>query len=375
MSLRAVLCLLALLALAACDSGDPADLPTPPSGDEIVAGVNLTDLLDARPTSEERTAVAAEWAARAATVEPVAFRVESETAQEGATVRVVSFGVAGLDPALAEAGSFFGALRIPDRPPGEPGNPPLVVVFPEQADDAASLDDFLTDGPYAPLGEAFVQVLIALPGAQLQVGGTTYASRVLPETLPAFLDYEIDLARALLLAALPEADAERLGAVGFGIGAARALLLAERPVSPLYPFALRAVADLAGFTDFRAPSFRDVVRRVLRDEPTAFPGADALAALVLVPLRERILPLEDARRALLLRSPVYFAAGLPQVFIRHGEVDIVIGDDHSARLIGEVRARANFEILPDAGHEEVFADFGVQQALARFLQETVADEP
>ena len=361
---------LVLLLLAACDSNE-VPIPDPVPEDSVVAGVNLNRLL-AAPTSAEREAVAAALGQRAEAVVPQGFAVEATFGDGAATVEVVSFTT----PAPAEAGRLYGAVRLPATPPGSPARLPVLVVVPDGDGDVGA-EDFLAAGSFAELGEAFVQVVLAPPGATLRAGGTAYASEPLPDAAPVLYDYEVDLARALLAAVLDAhagaVDRERIGTVGFGRGGTVALLLAARPDGPAYDFAPRAVAALAPFTDYAAPSFRSVVRNVLLDRTTMFPGADDLAARYLVPLRELELPMEDVREALLRRSPRYFADALPDLFLRHGTADLTIGSDHSARLADAAPAEVNIELLPDVGHEELLADENVQRALATYLLDRLGD--
>lgn len=353
-----------LLLLTACDSNE-VPIPDPVPEDSVVAGVNLNRLL-AAPSTAERDAVEAALRQRAEAVVPQGFAVEATFGDGAATVEVVSFTT----PAPPGTGRLYGAVRLPDTPPGSPERFPVLVVIPEGEGDVGA-DDFLTAGPFADLGEAFVQVLLAPPGTTLRAGGTAYASEPLPDAAPVLYDFEVDLTRALLGAVLDahagDVDPERVGAAGFGRGGTVALLLATRPAGPAYDVAPRAVAALAPFTDYAAPSFRSVVRGVLLDQTTAFPGADDLAARYLVPLRELALPMEDVREALLRRSPLYFAGALPDLFLRHGTADLTIGSDHTARLADAAPGEVNIELLNDVGHDELLADENVQRALATYL--------
>lgn len=362
--------LLTSLLLAACDSNE-VSIPDPVPEDSVVAGVNLDTLL-AEPTAAERSAVLDELGQRAEAVVPQDFEVEATFSDGEASVRVVSFTT----PSPSGAGRFYGALRIPEMPPGSPARRPVLAVIPAGEGDVHA-DDFLTSGPFTDLGEDFVQVLFAPPGASLHADGAEYASEPLSEAFTSLYDYEVDLTRALLDAALDEhagdVDPERIGYVGFGRGGTVALLLATRPDSPAYDFAPQTVVALAPFTDYAAPSFRAVVRDLLLDRASAFPGSADLAERYLLPLREVELPMEDVREALIRRSPVYSADALPALYLRHGTADLVIGSDHSARLADAAPGDLNVELFPEFGHDDLLADEGVQHSLATYLLDRLGD--
>ena len=367
---RALFVLSLALALFGCDSDSTP--PPPPSGDDdsIVAGVDL-DVLLAPPTSEERNQAAVDFATRALSVLPEDVTTESEQDVDGATLRVISYAA----PSVG-TGRFYGLVRLPDRPPGSQLHLPVLVVAPDGSGPVRPSSLF-TEGPFAPLGDASIQIMPVAPGRTLEFGDATYTSSTLPDAFFAPFDYEVDLARALVKLVLDDpanrADAERIGAVGAGRGGTVALHLAARPASPAYDFDVRAVAALGPFTDYAAPSFRNTVRRLLLDESVPFPAADAIAARYLLPLRDRMLPLEDVREALVRWSPRYFADALPETLLRHAKPDIVIGTDHSERLSVMLSGRVNFVALEDTRHDLLLEDARVQATLVSFLFDQVVD--
>src|SRR5687768_4939539 len=115
---------LALL-LAACDSSG-VDGPPVPLPDEIVDGVNLTELF-AAPSNTERDAVRAEWAAR---------DVDRDDRYEYAAlppVRVADGSdlivYTGTAPGTGEV-IHHGVVRLPPRLPGDVERRPVVLVLP-----------------------------------------------------------------------------------------------------------------------------------------------------------------------------------------------------------------------------------------------------
>lgn len=358
------LLLLAFL-LVSCDSAEtPTPTPDPPS--PIVAGVDL-DVLLAPPTSADLQAITNNLAERAENVVLLSTQLEEVHRYEGATLRVLSFGAAypgGL-------GRMYGAVRVPDAD----GPVPVLVVVPDGEGDV-SLDDFLTSGAFTTVGETFAQVVFVPPGSALRIGGATYTGGPFQGPAHVLSDFEVDLTRAFLRTLLVSSgsplDAQRVGYVGFGRGGSVALLMATRPALPNASFAPRVVAALAPFTDYTAPSFRNVVRRLLLDQLTEFPGGEDLARRVLHPLRDGERSMGDARRDLLRRSPIFWAGALPSLYLRHGADDFVIGSDHSARLADAVPT-ANIEIFPEVGHSALLYDENVRRNLATYLMDRLGD--
>lgn len=359
------LLLLALL-LASCDSTETTTPPPPEPESPIVAGVDL-DVLLAPPTSADLQAITNNLAERAEDVVLLSTQFEEAHRYGGATLRVFSFGTAypgGL-------GRMYGAVWVPDAE----GPVPVLVVVPD-GDGDVSLDDFLTSGPFTTVGETFAQVVFVPPGSALRIGGATYTGGPFQGPAHVLSDFEVDLTRAFLRDLLAPSgsplDAGRIGYVGFGRGGSVALLMATRPALPNASFAPRVVAALAPFTDYTAPSFRNVVRRLLLDQQPEFPGSEDLAKRVLHPLRDGERSMGDARRDLLRRSPIFWAGALPSLYLRHGADDFVIGSDHSARLADAVPT-VNIEIFPEMGHSALLYDENVRRNLANHLMDRLGN--
>lgn len=345
--------------------------PPPPPPSPIVAGVNLDTLLSP-PTADERTLINAELTQRSQAVVPEGFRIESQNSGEDATVQVVSF----TSPFPAGLGRCYGAVRIPPIPSGSAKRLPILLVIPA-GEGSVSTAQFLTTGPYTQLGEAFIQVIFAAPGATLRNGSREFDSSPMPGSFFSLYDYEVDLVRALMQSVLDSqsdiVDLSRIGYVGFGRGGTVAFLLASRPLSSAYPFQAKSIAALAPFADYTAPSFRNVVRRVLLDQRPQFPGIESIAERYIRPLRDRERPRADVREAFLRWSPVFDAPSVSSVFLRHGEGDIVIGSDHSDRL-ASVLSGENYLSVTEQTHEGLFEDQGVRRSVANFLLREVAGE-
>lgn len=326
--LRLALALAALGTLAACDATGN-DGSGPPIPDEVVDGVNLSDLF-ARPTNGERAAVRAEWAARDAarstrytyTLAPAVRTADGAdlivyTVRAGATGDVLHHGV----------------VRLPPRAGGDVAPRPVVLVVPPHTA-TLTLEAALSDVPLAgPPTQDVVHVVVAFRGQTLDVAGTAYAS---PADPAATYDLDVDDALALLDAVLarePLADDARVAVAGYDRGGTAALLAAERDA----PAGLALVTSLAAPTDFFQPSVRQAARHYLTGTSTgALPAFDDVAATVLAPLRGGQGDLAAARRALLRRSPAYFVGPPPFVFAAHGALDPVVPVGHGRALSGVI---------------------------------------
>ncbi len=315
---------LALAVLAGCAprlSGEASD--------------RLLAALFAPPTAAETAQVEAEWAAR--DTRPRDVRVEqTRDYADGSRVLVVSHTTG------AGAARHVGAVRLPPRAAGR--RLPVLLVG-HGGDDGTSLGGF-EPGAFA---RDWVQVLPAFRGERLRTGLPLVGAAVRAGGTASPWDRDVDDALAFLsaaLAAVPEADAGRVAALGRSRGAGVVLLAAARDAR------LRAVVSVFGPTDFFLPDVQRLARRALR-VPVRLPGAGFLADSVLFAVRDGRLPLPEARRALLRRSPAAFAARLPPVQTHHGARDTRVPVAHSARLDAALRAAGRASelfVYPEGRH-------------------------
>lgn len=349
-----VLGLSALIALIlmACDSS-PVDTysPPPPSGDEIVEGINLTELF-AEPTASEQAAVRAEWEERDRT-RTSRYRFSFVTEVEGTSNEAFRVYVAE-DPDTKSA-LFYGLVRLPARASGDVARRPLVLVLP---DDEELVDTARLTSAALPIRsterEDYVLALLAYRGQTLRVGETNYLAST--DASPYDMDVDDALAFADYLRSLGLVilvDENRLGLLGLGRGGSTALLAASRP----NPFDL--IIDLAGPTDLFLSLFRIRVRTLLRGGTGgSFPAIGVLNEQIVTPLREGSLSLAEARLAMLARSPRYFLSPPPYTIAIHGELDFDVPVEHSRRLdvlIGNELGGLYLE-APEADHETLALD-------------------
>ncbi|NNF57839.1 MAG: prolyl oligopeptidase family serine peptidase [Rhodothermaceae bacterium] len=354
------LSVLLVVTLAACDSSltEPPP-PLPPGGDEIVEGVNLTRLF-ATPSAEEHDAVRAEWATRDAN-RSGRYRYTIEATgmdSDGAALTVL----AGRD-AATKAVLHYGLVRVPGHA-GEVFSLPTLLLCPEGLATATE-SDLLRDASYGFVRDGSVQVLMTYRGGTLSALGQTFASAAEPDAY----DRDVDDALALIdavLAQISRTDANRMGAYGFGRGGAVALVAGIRDER------IRAVADLAGPSDFLSEPFRDEARKLLRGQNSAFPADASLAEQLFIPLREGTLTFEAARIALLRRSARPFALDLPANLIVHGTSDFTVPITFS-RLLAQTILGLRPDGAPsvflevDASHTDLLTLSEAQQAVGAFF--------
>jgi len=308
---RQAINLLTLVVATACsDSTGPGDLP-----DE---GVDL-NLVFAPPTAAEKGSILADWAGR----QPSAQGVEELTqavlplGSQGLGVRIVSHRVGD----VTHVGAIFTPMGA------APASLP-VLVYSHGGDGGEDLDLTLVLLPLL-LGEDidnFVFVVPSFRSEPLLFNGVSYRS----DGNPSPWDWDVDDALALLDVAIsttPEANSDRIGALGISRGADVAMLMAIRDPR------IDAVVEFFGPTDFFGPFVQEVVEDALEGTVRDLPGVDFLNQAFIQPLKEGETTIADVRLELLRRSPVYFADRLPDLQIHHGTSDTVVPVGEGERLI------------------------------------------
>lgn len=351
-----------LLTLSACDSGEaPPPPPPPPSGDEIVGGVNLTELF-ATPSASEINAAEAVLLGRNPTIGSAytIAMIEETEAEDGATYQV--YRAFAPDNQVV----FHGLVRLPARAPGDQRTRALVLVLPDG--EAVTRDDLLAND--LPIDQKdrddYVYALVAYRGMELDVEGTDYASNLASTAY----NFDADDALAFLTFLRNESldlyvDPERIGVLGFGRGGGVALQTAAR--TSVYDL----VIDLAGPTDLFLDRFRTRVRGFLNGNTSSrFPGFETIMADVITPLQDGDIDIDEARQGLLLRSPRYFFSPPPQTIVAHGLLDITVDPDHSQVLDGVTGTpQADYLEIDEADHASLPLDNQVVSLISTRLRQ------
>lgn len=317
------------LAAAAIACGDAATGPSPPGP----PAVDLETLFRA-PSAAEIAAVEAEWGSRSpvaeAVVEEASLPLELGAAR--ADVRVFSHRVDGF--------RHYGAVVVPAV---EAGRRLPVAVFAHPGDGGVGAPDLaLAVGLMGEAATDFVYVVPTFRSESLSLGPVRFTS----EGRASPWDRDVDDALALLDVAVrevPEADPERVAAVGVSRGGGVALLMAARDPR------IDLVVEISGPTDFFGPYVRDLVAEALGGAPASLPGFATLHERFVVPLAAGTLSEETFRAELIRRSPVLFAHRLPPVQIHHGTADAVVSVGQAYSLAAALEA-AEGRTAPDELH-------------------------
>ena len=341
MTRRSCLRFVLFAALAAAGLLAGCDDATEPQ-DHIVAGVNLTELF-APPSTAEINAILAEWQSRDVSAGSIETVVDTAltvgTVQT--TLRIVSHDVGGV--------RHYGAILVPA---GTQAVSLPVLLYAHGGDNGENLDGLL---PLLTLLLSddvanYVFVVPSFRSERLVFDGIEYVS----DGPSSPWDRDVDDALALLnvvLATTPEADAQRVGVLGFSRGAGVALLMAERDPR------IDVVVEFFGPTDFFGPFVQEVVEEALIGVPRDLPGLTHLDSMYVQPLKRGELTIDDVRPELLRRSAVYFADRLPDLQIHHGTADNTVPVGEAERLIdvmvGLGRGEPDFEfrLYEGGGHD------------------------
>jgi dipeptidyl aminopeptidase/acylaminoacyl peptidase len=302
------------LLLSAC-SKSPTSVEN--STDRIIAGVNFTRLF-APPTADEISAIQNEWANRDVSAKNYQL-VESTQVFLGttpATLRVVSHTVDGF--------RHYGAILSPDG--AAPVSLP-VMIYTHGGDGGFGQSELQLVASFNDnFADKYVYIAPSFRSEPLRTETNFYLS----EGEPSPWNRDVDDALALLNVVLentPEADPNKIGIVGFSRGATVAMLMAIRDPR------IDLVVEFFGPTDFFGDFVQTVAEEALLGRPRDLPGLDYLNNTLIQPLKNGQLTIQDARPEILRRSPVYFAAALPQLQVHHGTSDPIVPVAEAERLI------------------------------------------
>ena len=316
---------LLLVAMSGCGVFEDED------DDHIVEGVDLDELF-APPRQEEIEAVETDWSSRIITAEGVRIVHEDTLTVDSWAGRMSVVG-----HAVGEV-EHFGAIIIPDA---DFNRQRPVLVYLHGGDRGISINTEIgAVVPFVPeIRDDFILVIPSFRSESLRIRDLTFTS----DGPASPWNYDVDDALSLLEVAFdlfPQADPDRVAALGFSRGATVAMLAAMRDPR------IDGVVEFFGPSDFLGSFVRGVVREMLLDRPGALPGIDVLGETVLQPLQNGTMTMADARLELVRRSPVYFADRLPALQVHHWTADSVVPVSEAEALIRAVNASGADDFEP-----------------------------
>lgn len=346
--IRPLLFSLALLLAACGDSPTDCEPNCEPVGDEVVAGVNLTELY-ATPRFAEIDAAR----------DSLAGLLGGRTITPGATFALGSRETVSVleGNGTADGPAFVGAVRQPPREAGDQRRRPLLVILWDEPD--LDLDRLLAELPVEEsLLNEFVLLVAARRGGSLQVGSSTAGTR--PSTLDPFAPEHVGDALALVeyVRQRRETYGVREGEVGIlGYGRGGTIGLTLREITDAEAF----TASLAAPASFRLPSVREATRLYLRGTAyNAFPGLTDVLALTAGEVRDGRAATGEARAEWIIRSPAVLTdetAPGTRLYVAHGQRDTVVPEEHGRTMGAFAASTGGGYLAPEeATHESLPTD-------------------
>lgn len=271
--------------------------------------------------------ILADWNAR----RPVATQweiVATDSSDRRGKTHLVRFSVDGIVQG--------GLVWIPKS-----SKPLPVILFGHPSDNGIS-DDFFTL-LRSLLGSLDSQVVIVAPAYRGETATLNNDDVESDTSKQSPWDRDVDDGLAFLKGSLeqfPSCDPARVAAVGYSRGAGVSLISALRDKS------IGSVFEIAGPTDFFAPSLQNIALGLLADKTYDLPGLDYLNAKFLQPFKNGTISADSLRRVLLRRSPARWALSgqLPATEAVHGTADSTVKPDQSEALVAADRRVAYLKI-------------------------------
>ena len=282
------------------------------------SGVDLTQLF-ALPTSQELSAVRADWAARSTATQ--GFQLEASGVDAtGAATDVISH--------IVDGERHYGAVRFPRE--YVPGGVYPVVIVAHGGQTGIVLDELLGFLALFPTDCIDEDSFFLLPSFRAEELVTNFAGTFVSGGAPNIADRDVDDMLGLLSAALdnyPEMDEARVAAYGLSRGGTASLLASIRDPR------IRRVVDMFAFTDLSLPAVRAEIERIV-NQGVAPVGIGGVAYEAFVePWINGTMSLAEARLEWIRRSPCYFASDLPRIQVHHGLSDVQVDASHSTAIL------------------------------------------
>ncbi len=281
------------------------------------------DVLFAPPDEAEISAVRADWATRNVSAAGESIELEEAFSLGGipTTLRVISHQVDGM--------RHYGAVIVPD---GADAESLPILVFAHGGDNGVSVEETMLILTIA-LGEmrdGFAYVIPSFRDEPLEFGGRAWTS----DGPASPWDRDVDDALALVnvtMETIPETISDRYFVVGASRGGGVAMLMGIRDAR------IAGVITFFGPTDFQNEWARDIATLLVSGVTVDLPGVEYLRTAYIVPWWAGDVTLQDARLALIRRSPVLFVEDMPPLQIHHGDMDGVVSVSQAESMIRAMR--------------------------------------
>ena len=301
------------------------------------------DVLFAPPDEAELAAVRADWASRDFSAASGMIELEEAYSMGGipTTLRIVSHQVEGV--------RHYGAIVVPDRA-GDERLP--IMVFAHGGDEGVSVEStlFILTIALGEMTDDFVYVIPSFRDEPLEYGDRAWRS----DGPASPWDRDVDDTLALVnlaMETIPETFSDRYFAVGASRGGGVAMLMGIRDAR------VAGVITFFGPTDFQNEWARDIASLLVRGVTVDLPGVEYLRTAYVVPWWAGEISLQDARLALIRRSPVLFVEDMPPLQVHHGDMDGVVSVSQAESMIRAMeeigRGAPEFEayIYPGGTHD------------------------
>ncbi len=314
------------------------------------------DVLFAPPDEAELSAVRADWASRDFSAAGGMVELEEAFSMGGSptTLSIVSHQVEGM--------RHYGAIIVPDRDDAE--RLPI-MVFAHGGDDGVSVEStlFILTVALGEMRDDFVYVIPSFRDEPLEYGDRAWRS----EGPASPWDRDVDDSLALVnlaMETIPVTISDRYFVVGASRGGGVAMLMGIRDAR------IAGVITFFGPTDFQNEWARDIASLLVRGVTVDLPGVEYLRATYIVPWWAGDVSLQDARLALVRRSPVLFVEDMPPLQVHHGDMDGVVSVSQAESMIRAMeeigRGAPEFEayIYPGGTHDITSIPEAIPRGLA-----------
>jgi len=286
----------------------------------MIEGVDF-DLLFAEPTNSEIEDIYEDWGNRVDEVREISFEdtIPSLIGNKMHDIHIVSH-------VNSDGLRHYGAVILPSDTTMDEFP---VMFYNHGGDNGVDINSFLTLTAFSPdMVEISKKFFIVIPSFRSEplIANEIYTS----EGNPSPWDKDVDDCIGLLTVvqtSYPESDMSNVYVVGASRGAGVAMLWAARDER------IKKVVDFFGPTDLLSEWTKEITYEALSGNIVELPGLDYLNDNIILPLKNKILSISDARHELIKRSAVYFLNDITPLQVHHGTADEIVPVTQAERLI------------------------------------------